>query len=167
MADTAFPETNPSDTPVQHDSAVRGDSGFVLQLDEGEVLPSEGVLNIIKVSPGQHAQHLGVVTQQFVEQQGIPLHQHQWDEEVFWVHKGRGTFILGDRRLPIRPGSLMYIPPGTWHGFENEGEETLLVWVISPPHFVDLFRQLVSEDKLPADQLEQLCREHGFEFRAS
>ena len=162
MADKALPETNPSDTRARHDSAVGTDSGFVLHIDEGEVLPSG---NSIKVSPGKHAQHLGVVTQQFVEQQGIPLHQHQWDEEVFWVHKGRGTFMLGNRRLSIRPGSLVYIPPGTWHGFENEGEETLLVWVISPPHFVDLFRQLVSEHKLPADQLEQLCREHGFAFR--
>jgi mannose-6-phosphate isomerase-like protein (cupin superfamily) len=138
------------------------DTGFVLHLDEGEVLPTG---SIIKVTPGKYSEKFGVATQRFVENQGILIHQHQWDEEMFWVHKGRGTFILADRRLSVRPGSLVYIPPGTWHGFENEGEETLLVWVISPPHFVDLFRQLESGGDLQAEQLEQLFREHGFVVR--
>ena len=143
------------------------EQGLVLHIDEGEVFSSgPGVRAIIKVSPGQHSRHLGVATQEFTgEEQGIPVHIHERDEEVFWVHKGSGTFVLGDRHVPIREGSLVYIPPGTWHGYENEGEETLLVWAISPPHFVDLFRRLVSGEEIPEEELERLFEEHGFRIR--
>jgi quercetin dioxygenase-like cupin family protein len=164
VQDQAHPQTNAPDTTAGYASPFS--AGFVLQIDEGEVLSSGSTRHIIKVSPGTHTQHLGVVASQYGEGQGIPIHQHQWDEEVFWVHKGRGTFLLGDRRLPIREGCLVYIPPGTWHGFENEAAETLMVWVLSPPHFVDLFRQVLSGEPMSPEERERLFREHGFEMRA-
>ena len=145
---------------------TRGDrakASFVLHVDEGEVLASGAM---IKVSPATDAEGIGVATQQFVGREGIPIHRHLGDEEVFWVHRGRGIFVLAEQRIPVREGSLVYISPGTWHGYDNEQEETLLVWAISPPHFVDLFRQLASGVEVPADQREKLFEAHGFEFRS-
>jgi mannose-6-phosphate isomerase-like protein (cupin superfamily) len=43
---------------------------------------------------------------------------HEHDEEVYFVHKGKGRVTLDDQPLPVRDGSVAFIPPGTRHGFE-------------------------------------------------
>ncbi len=67
----------------------------------------------------------------------IGIHMHERDKEVFFVHKGKGTVILDDKRTSVEEGSVVYIAPGTWHGFDAN-DDMQLVWIISPPHFVEL-----------------------------
>ena len=57
----------------------------------------------------------------------IGVHMHEHDEEVFFVHKGKGTVILNDRTA-VEEGTVVYIPPGTWHGFEAN-DDMQLVWL--------------------------------------
>ncbi|MDP2711073.1 MAG: cupin domain-containing protein [Solirubrobacteraceae bacterium] len=47
-------------------------------------------------------------------------HCHSHDDELFVVLDGQGTLLLGDERLPVRPGSIVARPPATGvaHAFE-------------------------------------------------
>jgi quercetin dioxygenase-like cupin family protein len=89
-----------------------------------------------KVSPEVGSRRLSMVVQPLPTGKRIGVHMHERDEEVFFVHRGKGTVILDDKRTPVEEGSVVFIPPGTWHGFEAN-DDMQLVWLISPPHFVE------------------------------
>jgi len=64
------------------------------------------------------------------------LSNHPGVEEIYYVLRGQGTFILGDDRVPIRPGSAVYVAPGTQHRAINDGSvEMELLWFNSPSAF--------------------------------
>jgi hypothetical protein len=57
------------------------------------------------------------------------------------VHRGGGVFTLGDRRIEIGQGDIVFIPKGVWHGFESSSENTLLVWAVSSSKYLELHRR--------------------------
>jgi mannose-6-phosphate isomerase-like protein (cupin superfamily) len=73
----------------------------------------------------------------------IPVHLHEHQDEVIFVHAGRGTAVFDGRRVPIRTGSMIFARRRVWHGVENTGRADLhLVWVISPPGLEEMFRDI-------------------------
>jgi quercetin dioxygenase-like cupin family protein len=140
--------------------------GYVLKPEEGEKLadPRGG---IIKVSPEVGSQRLSMVVQPLPIGKRIGVHMHERDEEVFFVHKGKGTVTLDDKRTPIEEGSVVYIPPGTWHGFEAN-DDMQLVWLMSPPHFVELYRLFFKPgfDTTKKEE-ERLKRKYGYRAKWS
>ena len=148
--------------------------GYVLQPDEGEVLfggPRGGKV-IIKVDPEKTGSPQMAMGIQYLEG-GVPVHKHEHEEELLFVHTGGGIGILGDERIPLQAGTTMYIPPGTWHGIEHtEGSEpSQIMWVVTPgsgetTQMVKFFR----ETRVPAgeelktftpEQFEDILRKHG------
>lgn len=69
-------------------------------------------------------QHLTLVLGETAPGKGGSLHQHDY-EEVFIVHSGRGTYVVGDTVVEAGPGDVVLIPANTPHRFANEGTETL------------------------------------------
>lgn len=62
-----------------------------------------------------------------------PLHSHAYEEAIY-VLAGGGVAHMDRRSQPIRPGSSIFLPPGTPHRLENPGKEELKVLgVFSPP----------------------------------
>ena len=135
--------------------------GYVLQRDEGEKLANTRG-GIIKVSPEVGSQRFSMVVQPLPTGQKIGVHLHERDEEVFFVHKGKGTVTLDDKRIPVEEGSVVYIPPGTWHGFESN-DDMQLVWLISPPHFVELYRLFFKPEFVTTkEEEERIKRKYGY-----
>ena len=60
-----------------------------------------------------------------------PLHTHEWEHEVF-VLQGEGSVWREEGKVPIRAGSVVFVPPGEKHCFENTGTETLRFLCIVP-----------------------------------
>ena len=111
------------------------EGGFILQPEEGEVLllggPPGGRV-IIKVDPAKTGSPQMAMGIQYVEG-AIPVHQHEHEEEILFVHRGQGVGILGDQRVPVQAGTTIYIPPGTWHGLQNTADEaSQIMWVVTP-----------------------------------
>ncbi|MEQ8524695.1 cupin domain-containing protein [Gracilimonas sp.] len=50
-------------------------------------------------------------------------------DEIYFVARGKGEFFNGKERIKISPGSLIFVPAGTVHRFENFSKD-LAVWVI-------------------------------------
>jgi len=43
------------------------------------------------------------------------LHYHAQTDEVYYVISGSGQMVLGDQRIDVREGSVLYIPRGVPH----------------------------------------------------
>ena len=148
--------------------------GFILQPEEGEVLrmggPPGGQV-IIKIDPAKTGSSQMVMGIQYVEGE-IPLHQHEHEEELLFVHQGQGIGMLGDQRVPVQAGTTIYIPPGTWHGFQNTADgASQIIWVVTPgsgeqtqlEHF---FREVgappgTEVQSLTPEQFTDIMEKHG------
>jgi mannose-6-phosphate isomerase-like protein (cupin superfamily) len=40
-------------------------------------------------------------------------------EEIYYVIRGSGTFLLGDGEYPVRDGDAIFVPHGVQHGMKN------------------------------------------------
>ena len=102
---------------------------------------------------------------------GIPMHLHEAQAEVLFIHLGRGTVVIEENPVSVEPGSTVYLPAGAWHALENPGPSDLvLVWVISPPGLEGMFREIgspVGEKALPLSraEFEVIAGRHGVRVR--
>jgi len=64
---------------------------------------------------------------------GPPVHSHPTTDEAFYIASGQATFLLGDREVPVRPGSLVFIPRGVEHTVWNTGSEPLRGLIVISP----------------------------------
>jgi mannose-6-phosphate isomerase-like protein (cupin superfamily) len=64
------------------------------------------------------------------------LSSHDGVEEIYYVLRGSGSFVLGDETVPVRPGSAVYVGSGVPHrAINGPDEEMELLWFNSPPAF--------------------------------
>ena len=69
----------------------------------------------------------------FIRRSQARFHSHTF-EEVIYVLEGSGIAHIDDRSVPVRPGTSIFLPPGTPHCLENRDETELKVLgVFSPP----------------------------------
>jgi mannose-6-phosphate isomerase-like protein (cupin superfamily) len=61
-----------------------------------------------------------------------PHVQHR-EDECFYVLEGRFEFLQENVRIEAGPGSLVYVPKGNMHAFENAGETTGKLLVSQTP----------------------------------
>ncbi len=48
------------------------------------------------------------------------------DQEAVYVVSGEGELRLADDVVPLRPGTAVYVPPGTRHGGRRTAEEPVM-----------------------------------------
>jgi len=51
----------------------------------------------------------------------IRVHLHQHEDETIFIRMGHGIATLGDREVPIGPGTSLYVPQGAWYCLRNNG----------------------------------------------
>ena len=54
-----------------------------------------------------------------------PPHSHAGKEQVFYVTDGEGAVVVGKERYPVKPGSMVYVPPSVVHQTIVAGDESL------------------------------------------
>lgn len=64
-----------------------------------------------------------------------PLHYHAKHDGWAMVLKGKGEFILGEKRFQIHPGAGFYIPRKVPHQAIRRGREPLAAFVIFTPPY--------------------------------
>jgi quercetin dioxygenase-like cupin family protein len=97
--------------------------------------------------------------------EGPPLHTHAQEDETFYVLDGRFRFRLGDEITEAQAGSVVFVPVGTQHCFQNSGDEMARIFVVFSPSgmegFFDRFAELEEVD--PA-AFARLGRDVGMEI---
>lgn len=145
--------------------------GYVLRAGEGEILQrGKGNTITIKVDPKTGSPNMALGTQKLDPGAGIPLHRHESEDEVLFVHEGSGVAILGDRRQVVEKGDTILIPHGVWHGVETRDQGIDLLWVVTPPGLEGFFREVSSVPGTPprvltSSQIEDIGRKHGVQFK--
>lgn len=57
---------------------------------------------------------------------------HRKAHELIWIMEGRGTALLDGRRVPVRDGDVLFIPPPTVHGFVAGRRPLVMLAMLSP-----------------------------------
>jgi len=62
------------------------------------------------------------------------VHSHEVEQEAFFVVKGKGEAVLGDKRFEVGPETAWVASAKVPHGLYNTGEEDLMfIWTFCPP----------------------------------
>lgn len=124
-------------------------SGLTQALGPAAIAQSDGELVYvgqdpvrIKISPKAQGR-FAMITQDVSPGTSIPVHLHEHEDEIIFIQSGQGEATLGDDLVPLRSGSTLYVPQGTWHGGRNTGTE-ILRWIAiySPSGFEGYFREI-------------------------
>ena len=66
---------------------------------------------------------LGLFRQIIAPKSGPPTHIHRANDEFFYIVSGEFKFKLGDRIMSTPARSIVFVPRGTAHTFQNVGTE--------------------------------------------
>ena len=75
-----------------------------------------------------------------------PLHIHAAHDGWAICLKGKGEFVIGDKKFPIHPGSSVFIPRGVPHKAIRRGREPIAAFVIFTPPYDGLDTVLVEKN---------------------
>jgi mannose-6-phosphate isomerase-like protein (cupin superfamily) len=60
-------------------------------------------------------------------------HVHEDEDDAFYIVDGEMTFIFGNQRVTVPPGTFVLAPPGVEHGFENQDNRPVRMLNIHAP----------------------------------
>ena len=77
-----------------------------------------------------------------VDIDGARLHYHKRSTELYYVLHGEGVVLLDGVEHPVKPGSIVHIPPGVVHGAKGR----MRVLVVGIPDIADDDLYLPNDD---------------------
>ncbi len=134
---------------------------LILARDEGYPVGN----HFVKADPQSGSMRIGVGLQRLKRGQGTGIHMHEQEDELLFIHSGSGLGVVGDQRRNVNAGTTLYIPQGTWHGVESDGDELEILWVVSPPHFAETLRESADASgagKGSSADVDEIGRKHGY-----
>jgi mannose-6-phosphate isomerase-like protein (cupin superfamily) len=102
---------------------------------------------------------------------GPPPHVHRTYDEAFYVVSGSVAFSLDGAERQCPPGSFVFVPRGSVHGFGNPSEDVVKILVITSPGAIRLVESIY--DMLGAGgepdfaAMASLYADHESEIRAA
>jgi oxalate decarboxylase/phosphoglucose isomerase-like protein (cupin superfamily) len=119
--------------------------GIVMHEDEGEhILTGRRRMPItIKISKEKNGiDNISFCAEDIVAGRNVRIHKHLYSDELIFIHRGEGVFILDDERIPFKSGTVVFVPRGSWHGLENTSKESIrMLFGYSPAGFEGYFRE--------------------------
>jgi quercetin dioxygenase-like cupin family protein len=83
------------------------------------------------IGPDDHAPSFSMRQFEVAPGGHTPRHRHAHEHEVF-VLDGEGVVVEDEREHPIRPGTVVFVPPNQWHQFRNTGRRPLSFLCLIP-----------------------------------
>ena len=104
--------TSAAPTHVDNDQAKGIAARVVIGKDDGA---NHFCMRIFEITPGGYS----------------PKHLHAWEHEIL-IHSGEGEAYGSGAWHPIRPGTVLFIPPDVEHQIRNTGGEKLVFACLIP-----------------------------------
>jgi mannose-6-phosphate isomerase-like protein (cupin superfamily) len=113
---------------------------FAVQRGEGRVLttPTGGTVTV-KADTARTNGSLTVLEFSVDPGTGPALHTHLREDELWFVLDGDFRFVAGDSDLRASTGGMAFGPRGTPHAFENIGDTTGRLLVVTTPSGLERF----------------------------
>jgi quercetin dioxygenase-like cupin family protein len=115
--------------------------GFAVQAGEGTTMeiPTPGDSVTVKAATRQTNGSLTVLEFVIGPGHGPALHTHLREDELWYVLEGDFRFRAGEAMLTASAGGLAFGPRGTPHAFQNIGDATGRLLVITTPSGLERF----------------------------
>lgn len=101
---------------------------------------------------------------------GSARHSHSSEAETFYIHAGSMRFELGGNTLEAAVGSVVHIPCGLAHSFQNAGPDTCTaVILVTPAGLESYFRELNrllqnAPEDIDQAEIAALSKRYGLDF---
>jgi quercetin 2,3-dioxygenase len=146
-------------------AAAAAGAGFVVLPHEAPRFSGpqgrEGDVTELVATREQTGGALGLFRQTIAPKSGPPTHVHHAEDEFFYVVSGEFQVKLGDRILSVPAQSVMFVPRGTAHTFQNVGTEPGVLLVgVTPGGFEQMFEERQGVD---AETNRGLMKKHNME----
>lgn len=145
-----------------------GTKAFHVAADAGKDWDVFGVKITAKVMSEQTNGEYAVIVTHTPPQGGPPMHVHQFEDELFYVLKGKYEFFCGDDKIIAEEGSLVSLPRGIPHRFSNvDSVEGITMNTITPGGFEGFFEdiaQLAEGGKPARNQIDSVALLYGMQF---
>jgi mannose-6-phosphate isomerase-like protein (cupin superfamily) len=94
-----------------------------------------------------------------------PPNRHQWAVEMFFILKGEGVAICDGKKVPIKAGDSLLVPPTGTHLIRNTGVSRLYTLTIMVPNedFSELIRSGIPVE-LDAEDMAVLGRSDSLQL---
>ena len=127
-------------------AATAAETGFLVLPDSAPRFSGpkgrEADLTEILATREQTGGSIGLFRQTIAPQSGPPTHIHETEDEFFYVVKGEFKVKLGDHITSAPAGSVMFVPRGTAHTFQNVGASPGILLVgVTPGGFEKSFEE--------------------------
>lgn len=121
--------------------------------------------HIIRITADQTGGSLGCFEAEVPAGEGPPFHVHEKEEEFFRILDGTFAFWSNDARVDLGAGSVICVPRGAVHRFQNIGQTTgRLMVVITPGGFEGFFPAVASEPGASVDRICQIAEQFNLRF---
>jgi len=107
-------------------------AGEVVPADLGQDEDMRGVDLLPLITEADGAGHFSMRLLKVSPEGYTPFHVHPWEHEVFVV-RGSGEVVVESERVPIRTGTVVYVPAGERHRFRAGGEGMDFICCIPHP----------------------------------
>jgi mannose-6-phosphate isomerase-like protein (cupin superfamily)/uncharacterized protein YndB with AHSA1/START domain len=94
---------------------------------------------------------------------GAPVHQHRYDDEVFYVLEGILLVTMNGIGQRVPAGGVAFIPRGVPHAWDTDGEARLLI-ITAPGGLEEFLTALHTWPAGYADAWRVLGERHGYEL---
>ena len=73
-------------------------------------------------------------------------HYHEREDEWFYIIEGRVSFLMNGTWTDLFPGDCVYSPRGSVHGFKNNTDQQIRVFInVAPAGFEHFFAEVAEE----------------------
>ena len=146
-------------------AAIAAETGFVVLPDGAPRFSGpkgrEADVTEIVASREQTGGSVGLFRQTIAPKSGPPTHIHQTEDEFFYVVSGEFKVKLGDRIMSAPAQSVMFVPRGTAHTFQNVGTGPGVILVgVTPGGAEKMFEERQGAD---AETLRALAKKYNME----
>ena len=126
--------TNKMNTAPNYFEDELVNNATIINPEEGESLNLNGTSVTFKVTSELSNNQLGVYEISLPANTiGAKLHYHRFMDETFIVNQGTLTIEVGNNKQIAKPGTVVYVPRFTPHGFRNDTNETVKILLIFNP----------------------------------
>ncbi|MFI6155977.1 dimethylsulfonioproprionate lyase family protein [Kitasatospora sp. NPDC051170] len=133
----------------------------VVRPGEGESIVL-GTTRMRILEDGSHTGHRLAIAESVLapHTQGPPQHRHAQHDEGFYVLSGTVRFTVGEETYDAGAGTLVVVPPGAPHAFENPADEpAVLLSTFTPDLYVQYFRDLQEAPRAGVEVMSRYATE--------
>ncbi|WP_444946790.1 cupin domain-containing protein [Microbulbifer sp. VTAC004] len=132
-------------------------AGIFIEPERGRSYDMGRIAAIFKAD-GEETANQCSVSEWWIEPntKGFGAHSHEAEIELFYVLEGTMSFLVGQQWRDAKKGTVILIPPGVQHDFENRSNQrtgVLNVYIGGPfemkmPKIVEWFAEHPTEDAI-------------------